>query len=87
VLLAGPLVFSDIEEGTSHIYMHLTGDSVKALFQNMDIKAINDECTGKGTKIKYIGEMQCTESANKKKYECHFSINLKEQKVELGVSC
>ena len=85
--VAGPLAFGDIEEGTTHFYLHLTGDSAKALFQSIDVKAIDDECAGYGTKIKYIGEKQCSESANKNKYECYFSINLIDQKIERGVSC
>ena len=85
--VAGPLAFGDIEEGTSHFYLHLTGDSAESLFQSMDVKVIDDECAGKGTKIKSIGEMECTQSADKKKYECYFSINLKKQEIERGVSC
>lgn len=44
--VAGPLAFGDIEEGSSHFYLHLTGNSAKSLFQSMDVKAIDDECLG-----------------------------------------
>ena len=57
----------------------ITAALLKVLYQNMDVKAIDDECTGKGSRVKSIEDMQCTESANMKKYECYFSINLKKQ--------
>ena len=69
----------------SHYKIQLKGQSAKDLFNAMRVSAKKDDCTGAISKT--IGEMQCLHDKTSNSYECHFSINIAEQKIEYAVSC
>lgn len=69
----------------SHYRIRLRGEAARDLYNAMKSKPAPDECTG-GT-AKTQGEMRCIFHAQEKSYECDFSINISEQKIEYGVAC
>ena len=74
---------SSVED--SHYKIQLKGQSAKDLYDSIKVLPQKDDCTG--ALAKNIGEMQCLYYRGNDKYECHFSINIAEQKIEYGVSC
>lgn len=74
---------SSVED--SHYKIQLKGQSAKDLYNSMKVSPKKDGCTG--ALAKHIGEMQCLYYKTNISYECHFSINIAEQKIEYGVSC
>ncbi|MEN8134111.1 MAG: hypothetical protein ABFS18_01065 [Thermodesulfobacteriota bacterium] len=74
---------SPIED--SHLKIQLKGGSARDLYNAMKVKETFDECTGGMSRS--VGEMECIYYTSTQKYECHFSIDIMEQKVELGVPC
>lgn len=73
------------EAKDSHYRIQLQGESAKDLYLAMKVKPVKDECTG--AEAKNIDEMQCLYFKRDSMYECHFSINVENQKIEYGVAC
>lgn len=73
------------ERMDTHYRLQLKGDAAKDLFQAMKTDSKVDDCTG--GQAKNLGDMQCLYFKDTESYECHFSINLNEQKIEYGVAC
>jgi hypothetical protein len=73
------------QKENTHLRLQLTGDSAKGLYDSMSVEPIEDECTGGMAKT--IEQMKCLYFAGDKTYECHFSINIAEQKIEYGIAC
>ena len=69
----------------THFRLQLTGDSAKDLYNSMSVEPVEDECTG--GMAKNIQQMKCSYFASDDAYECHFSINIAEQKIEYGIAC
>ena len=82
--LAGPLTHKGATtSGKSHLYINLTGDAAKQLYEELDGVPTKDECTGYMVKGK--GNLGCYETEPGKKYFCSFSVNLAHAKVEAGL--
>ena len=73
------------QKENTHFRLQLTGDSAKDLYNAMSVEPIEDECTG--GMAKNIQQMKCLYFASDNTYECHFSINIAEQKIEYGIAC
>lgn len=73
------------QKDNTHFRLQLTGDSAKDLYNSMSVEPIEDECTG--GMAKNIQHMKCLYFAGDQTYECHFSINIAEQKIEYGIAC
>lgn len=76
---------SEEEPKDSHVRFQLSGETAKDVYLAMKVAEKPDECTG--AVAKQIGEMQCLFYKNEKKYACHFSLNVAQQKIEYGVAC
>lgn len=72
-------------EKNTHYRISLKGQSAKELYDLMDSEIQLDQCTG--VESKTVGAMQCFLFKNKRGYECHFSIDVKNQKIEYGLAC
>ena len=82
--LAGPLTHKGATTpGKSHLYINLTGDAAKQLYEKLDGVPAKDECTGYMAKGK--GNVGCYETEPGKNYFCGFSVNLEHEKVEAGL--
>jgi hypothetical protein len=75
------------EPQNTHLYIQLTGDAAKDLYQTMSAKPKPDVCGDEGTQTKMIGNVQCTRSADTKTYRCWFGVDVKNQKIVNGVVC
>jgi hypothetical protein len=75
------------EPQNTHLYIQLTGDSAKDLYQTMQVKSKSDVCGDEGTQTKVVGNMQCTRSGGTKTYRCWFGLDVKNQKITSGVVC
>jgi hypothetical protein len=75
----------DFEARDTHYRITLTGDSAKDLYMSIKSESVKDGCTGAMNKS--VGEMKCLYYKEKSVYECDFSINIEEQKVEYGNAC
>lgn len=73
------------EPKDSHVMFQLSGGTAKDIYLAMKVAEKPDECTG--ATAKQIGDMQCLFYKNEKKYACHFSLNVPQQKIEYGVAC
>jgi hypothetical protein len=73
------------EPKDSHVRFQLSGEAARDIYLAMKVPEKLDECTG--ATAKQIGEMQCLFYKNEKKYICHFSLNVVQQKIEYGVAC
>jgi hypothetical protein len=75
------------EPQNTHLYIQLTGDAAKDLYQTMKAKAKPDICGDEGSQTKMIGNMQCVHTPNTKTYRCWFGVDVKNQKIVNGVVC
>ena len=73
------------EAKDSHIRFQLSGETARDLYLAMKVAEKPDECTG--ATARQIGEMQCLFYKDEKRYACHFSLNVPQQKIEYGVAC
>ena len=72
-------------EKDTHYRINLKGQSAKKLYDLMDSGVEVDHCTG--ALSKRVGAMQCFFFENQRGYECNFSIDVKNQKIEYGLAC
>ena len=75
------------EPQDTHLYIQLTGDAAKDLYQTMQIKPKPDACGDEGSLTKVVGNMQCTRSVDTKTHRCWFGVNVINQKIVNGVVC
>ena len=73
------------EEKNTHYRILLKGQSAKELYDLMESEIKIDRCTE--AKSKTVGAMQCFHFENKRGYECNFSIDVENQKIEFGRAC
>lgn len=73
------------EPENSHFRIQLTGGAAKDLYRAIPGNPLVDECTG--SQAKSSGELRCLYFKDGEKYECAFSIDLIERKIEYGVAC
>lgn len=73
------------ESRNSHFRLQLIGESARDLYEAIPVSPVFDECTGGQSKAS--GEIRCTHFKESGEYECAFSINLLENKIEYGVAC
>ena len=76
---------SDDEVRDSHYRIQLRGSSARDLYEAIKVTPIVDECTG--GLARNVGDMQCLYFERDHTYECHFSIDVMNQRVEYGVVC
>ena len=76
---------SSPEEKNTHYRIQLKGQSAKELYDLMESEIKIDRCTE--AKSKTVGAMQCFHFENKRGYECDFSIDVENQKIEFGRAC
>ncbi len=74
-----------------HFFVTLTGDSAKAMYEALSSEEVQDECVGRIAKwangLVCYGPKTSDGSVPDPLYECYFSINLKNQSLELGGDC
>jgi hypothetical protein len=76
------------EPRDTHLFLHLTGESARALFENMKVDATRLACGAADfpeMREKRISDMQCSTDGNR--YECLMAINIKEQRIDAGWPC
>jgi len=73
------------EPDNTHYRLQLDGAAAEDLFHALPSPVSMDECTG--TKQKISGDMKCLYYEAESRYECAFSINLQENRIEYGVAC
>lgn len=75
------------EPRDTRINFDLTGNTARQLYEKMQVPATTDSCLSDEGKsfVKTIGEMTCIKTG--KKYECYFSIDIKNQKIAAGIVC
>ena len=69
-------------EGTSHLYISLTPDAARNLYNALDTIPVEDQCTGYTYKGK--GNVVYYEINKGSQYLCSFSLNLTDNRVEAG---
>ncbi|HVM82378.1 MAG TPA: hypothetical protein VMW18_00710 [Candidatus Binatia bacterium] len=86
----------DAAEGSpaDHIYLTLTGDAAKAMWDTMKVKTEPDECVGRMSKslkgLTCYGagtEMSGPLGPNDSPYECYIGINLKSATIDPPSDC
>jgi hypothetical protein len=76
---------ADDEPANSHIRFQLDGESARELYHALPGDAVKDECTG--LDMKSAGNVRCRFDRGESSFECDFSIDIPEQKIEYGVAC
>ena len=82
--LAGRLDHSgSTTPGKSHLYISLTDDAAKTLYESLGGEPAEDPCTG--YRVKAQGNVGCYEVVPNERYSCSFSVNLERGAVEAGL--
>ncbi len=76
---------SDEEPDNTHFRLQLDGTAAEDLYHALPSPVSMDECTGAIQKSS--GDMKCLYYETESRYECAFSINLPETRIEYGVAC
>jgi hypothetical protein len=81
----------DATAAKDHYFVTLTGHSAKAMYDALNVEEVQDECVGRiakwGNGLVCYGAKTSDGSIPDPLYECYFSINLKNQSLELGQDC
>ena len=81
--LGGPLDHNgSILEGDSHLYISLSNEAAKTLYQSLPGDPFDDACTG--YKLKAHGNVVCFQIKPEEHF-CSFSVNLERNAVEAGL--
>jgi len=77
-----------------HIFMTITGDAAKAMWDAMKVKEQPDECVGR--MARWVKSLVCYGPAtqasqpltpDESPYECYLGVNLKTADLEIGQDC
>lgn len=69
----------------SHLRIHLTGQTARELYQALNAPVQTDPCTDRPARI--MGNIRCIEYRRNERYECDFSIDLDNQRLDHGLAC
>jgi hypothetical protein len=69
--------------GKSHLYISLTDDAARNLYESLGGDPAHDPCTG--YTVKAQGNVGCYEIVPNEQYFCSFSVNLERGAVEAGL--
>ena len=84
----------DANAPVDHIYMSITGDAAKAMWDAIQVDPTPDECVGR--MARWVQSMVCYGPATQMSgplapgdspYECYLGVNLKNATLELGQDC
>ena len=75
------------EPPDTHFRMTLTGAAAQDLYRSMKVRAKSNACGDAGSLLKTIGQMQCERSADGKRYQCSFAIDIAGQRITGGTVC
>ncbi len=75
------------EPGDTHFRVYISGKAAMDLYNSMKVEPREDICLGDGSTSKFIGHMQCTQIIVSGEYECRFSIDVANQKIDYGWVC
>ena len=82
----GDPVEKNDEPGVEGFTIFLEGEAAQRLFRKFESVAKYNECRGDGTLTKYAGNIKCSVSPENR-YQCAFSVNVKEQKISRAETC
>lgn len=92
--MAPPMDAEDPNAPDDHIYMTVTGDAAKAMWDAMKVDTTPDECIGR--MARQVQSLVCYGAAtpmsgslgpNDSPYECYLGLNLKTAQLEIGEDC
>ena len=75
------------EPRNTHLRVHLTGDSARALYEHMKVGPEEHPCGDPEGLSKSIGGMTCLRRHADGGHECWFAIDIAEQRIEGGWAC
>ena len=92
--MAPPMDTTDPKAPVDHIFMTITGDAAKAMWDAMKADITPDECVGRMSRfinglVCYGPSTQASQplGSGESPYECYLGINLKTAVLELGQDC
>ena len=92
--MAPALNAEDPNAPNDHIFMTITGDAAKAMWDAMKVDTTPDECVGRMSR--FIDNLVCygpsTQASqplgpDESPYECYLGVNLKTGQLEVGQDC
>jgi hypothetical protein len=92
--MAPPMDTADPNAPNDHIFITLTGDVAKDMWDAMSVEATPDECVGR--MARWVKSLVCYGPAtqasqplapNESPYECYLGVNLKTADLEIGQDC
>ena len=81
-LLAGKFGIKSPEQGTSHLYLSISGDAAKDLYQSINAVEHENHCTGETDK--QINAFVCSKTPQNK-YHCNFAVDLEKGTIAMGL--
>jgi len=92
--MAPPMDTDDPKAPVDHIFMTITGDAAKAMWDAMKADITPDECVGRMSRfikglVCYGASTQASQplAPGDSPYECYLGVNLKTAELELGQDC
>jgi hypothetical protein len=92
--MAPPMDTADPNAPNDHIFITLTGDAAKDMWDAMKVETTPDECVGR--MARWVKSLVCygpsTQASqplgpNESPYECYLGVNLKTADLEIGQDC
>lgn len=75
------------ERRDSHASFLVEGEAARRLYEALRVPEADDLCEGDGGRIKRAGNLACTRSADGRRHECDFAIDLVRGTLEAGRVC
>jgi hypothetical protein len=92
--MAPPTDTEDPKAPADHVFLTLTGDVAKAMWDAMTVEAAPDECVGRMARwvqslVCYGPSTQASQplAPGESPYECYLGVNLKTAALEIGQDC
>ncbi|HVY99491.1 MAG TPA: hypothetical protein VHA35_08325 [Dongiaceae bacterium] len=92
--MAPPIDAEDPNAPADHVFITLTGDVAKEMWDAMKVEATPDECVGRMARwvqslVCYGPSSQASQplGPDESPYECYLGVNLKTAQLELGQDC
>jgi len=92
--MAPPMDTDDPNAPNDHIFITITGDAAKEMWDAMKVDTTPDECVGRMARwvkslVCYGPSTQASQplGAGESPYECYLGVNLKTAELEIGQDC
>lgn len=85
--VSGPMGEGDLERDSTHFYVHMEGESARALYRYLPGEVTEWPCEDGHDWAKHLEAIICTANVDSTEHRCYFAIDMPKEELRRGVTC